>query len=382
MMRRKSSLSRRSMNHLNIRRRGKRTRKIRRRGKRTKKIRRGKRTRKIRGGGNKITGILPGKPRHLDKGEKDTEEVVVLSFNILSGGGGYGPYSRIAEIISNSAANMVMLQEPYILGQIDKPDHGHIESIVEDLGREWKFWVGNPQGSDNTTAFLSPWSFNVIESTGTLVVTTPSGNEMAVHNVHLSAKPYGPYTAARMLKSGKRPEAVVAEVTREAVKTRKDEVKGFMSAVETQTGQGRHCLLAGDFNEPSHLSRSIMDIRWPCSKAAEEAGLIDCYSTHCQRTGSPMLDSWTWSWIKYLAQASSSERKFIKSHGEISDRIDYIYLASPSPKTNPRSLVTLKSCVLVGDNLECAEVEDSPWPSDHAAVLATFVISPADEDDV
>ena len=152
-----------------------------------------------------------------------------------------------------------------------------------------------------------------------------------------------------------------------------------MSALKTQTGQGRHCLLTGDFNEPSHLDSGPLKIDWPCSKAAEAAGLMDCYSTHCQRTDLPLLDSWTWSWIKYIAQASSSERKFIKSHGEISDRIDYIYLASPSPKTNPRSLVTLKSCVMVCDNLECAEVEDSPWPSDHAAVLATFVISPADE---
>jgi len=351
--------------------------------KRTKKIRGGKRTKKIRKiMDNRITGFLPRKPRHLDKGMKDMEEVVVLSFNILSGGGEYGPHSRIAEIISNSAANMVMLQEPRIRGRPDKPDHGHIGSIVEDLGGKWKSWVGNPQGSDNTTAFLSPWSFNVVDSNGTVVVTTPSGNELAVHNIHLSAKPYGPYTAARMLRAGKSREAVVDEVTREAVKTRKEEVIGFMSAVETQTRQGRHCLLAGDFNEPSHLSRSSMGIRWPCSKAAEEAGLIDCYSTHCLRTKSPMLDSWTWSWIKYLAQASSSERKFIMSHGEISDRIDYIYLATPSPKTNPRSLVDLKSCVLVGDNLECAEVVDSPWPSDHAAVLATFVISPADEDDV
>ena len=148
-----------------------------------------------------------------------------------------------------------------------------------------------------------------------------------------------------------------------------------MSALKTQTEQGRYCLLTGDFNEPSHLSRTGVNIKWPCSEAAEAAGLMDCYSTHCHRSGSPILDSWTWSWIKYLAQASSSERKFIKSHGEISDRIDYIYLASPSPKTNPRSLVTLKSCVLVCDNLKCAEVEDSPWPSDHAAVLSKFTIS-------
>ena len=378
-MRKKSSLGRRSLNHSNIRRRGKRTKKVRRRGKRTKKIRRRTRTRtrKIRRGGDKITDILPRKTRHLVKGWKGAEEVVVLSFNILSGGGKYGPHTRIAEIITNSAANIVMLQEPHTWELVDKPNNENIVSIVEDLGETWKSWVGYPQGSTYATAFLSPWAFNVEKITGTIVVTTPSGNEISVHNVHLSAKPYGPYTTARLLRAGKSPEEVVAEVAREAIKTRKEEVKGFMSALKTQTEQGRYCLLAGDFNEPSHLSSS-MDIKWPCSTAAETAGLMDCYSTHCQRTGSPILDSWTWSWTKYLAQASLSERNFIESHGQISDRIDYIYLASPSPKTNPRSRVTLKSCVLVCDNLECAEVEDSPWPSDHAAVLATFVISPTD----
>ena len=113
------------------------------------------------------------------------------------------------------------------------------------------------------------------EGTGTAVVTTPTGNELAVHNVHLAAGPYGPYTAARLLKAGEPTEAVVAEVTREAAELRKKEVAGWRAALAAQTAQGRHCLLSGDFNEPSHLDGSSeLPVAWPCSKAAEAESVM------------------------------------------------------------------------------------------------------------
>ncbi len=209
-----------------------------------------------------------------------------------------------------------------------------------------------------------------------VVVTTPAGNELAVHNVHLAAAPYGPYTAAKLLRAGELPTAVVAEVTREAAELREQEIAGWRAALEAQTTQGRHCILTGDFNEPSHLSSTGLSVGWPCSKAAEAAGLVDCYWTHCLRTGATPFDSWTWSWSRYLSQTSASEREFIDTHGEINDRIDYIYLASPPAASSLRSqAVDIRSCVLMCDNVSCAEVGNSPWPSDHAAVLATFVIS-------
>lgn len=309
------------------------------------------------------------------------EEVLALSFNILFGGVEYGPQARVAEVIAASCATIVMIQEPHSRGWWDRPKEerdggGNIDAIVAALGGSWRAWVGYPQGTAYATAFLSAWAFSVDEGTGTAVVTTPAGNELAVHNVHLAAGPYGPYTAARLLKAGEPTGAVVAEVTREAAELREKEVAGWRATLATQIAQGRHCLLSGDFNEPSHLDGSgDLPVAWPCSKAAEAVGLLDCYYAHCQRTGIVPRKSWTWDWSQYLAQTSASEREFIETHGEISDRIDYIYLASPPPEANPRSHIVLKECMLVCDSTECAEVGNSPWPSDHAAVLATFVIS-------
>ena len=124
---------------------------------------------------------------------------------------------------------------------------------------------------------------------GTVVVTTPGNRELAVHNVHLVASPYGPYTAAKELKKGAALSDVVVKVTEEAVGIREKEIAGWSAALATQTAQGRACLLAGDFNEPSHLSWDGADdgklkVDWPCSKATEGAGLLDCFtSSICSR---------------------------------------------------------------------------------------------------
>ena len=133
-----------------------------------------------------------------------------MSFNILFGGVEYGPQRRVAEVIAASGATVVCLQEPHSRGWWEKPraerdGSENIDAIVALLGGGWRSWVGYPQGTAYATAFLSPWTFSVDDGTGTVVVSTPRGNELAVHNVHLVAGPYGPYTAARMLRAGEAP---------------------------------------------------------------------------------------------------------------------------------------------------------------------------------
>ena len=69
----------------------------------------------------------------------------------------------------------------------------------------------------------------------------------------------------------------------------------------------------GDFNEPSHLSwdgagDGKLKVDWPCSKAAEGAGLLDCYWWYKRQTGEEPIDSWTWDWEQYLGQ-SEEERE-------------------------------------------------------------------------
>ena len=230
---------------------------------------------------------------------------------------------------------------------------------------------------------LSCWPFTVTED-GTAILTTPGGRAFAIHNVHLAASPYGPYTAARELKVGAAASEAAVTVTKEAEELRQPEIDGWRRAVETQTAAGRSCLLTGDFNEPSHLAwdgktGGRLAVEWPCSTAAAAAGLADCYHQDALACGRPVLDSWTWSWPRYLAQTSHSEAEFIATHGEINDRIDYVYLGNPSADAvDHDKLLRLVRCVLVCESLECAEVADAPWPSDHAALLATFAIGAAD----
>jgi hypothetical protein len=119
-------------------------------------------------------------------------------------------------------------------------------------------------------------------------------------------------------------------------------------------------VLVGDFNAPSHLDRT--DAPWPVTRAAEEAGLRDSYrEIHPDPVRDP---GHTWSPIHVVhpEEGSGSGRP------EPQDRIDFVL-------HNGRGLRALDSRTLVAGTPEpWPKVAANAWPSDHAAVVTTFVL--------
>lgn len=183
-----------------------------------------------------------------------------------------------------------------------------------------------------------------------------------VMNCHGAFKPYGPYQLNGIEYGGfgtGDPEdpAQVARVVEENRKARQqmvDLISEELDAAETDL-----ISLSGDFNEPSWLDwteaakaagLSSAVVEWPATRALFEKGLDgDAYRTvHPDPVAFP---GFTWS-----PKPSAKDTK---------DRIDLtLYRKSPGIK--------VKSCRVIGESEENADIVISPWIFDHRGVLTEF----------
>ncbi|WP_263053859.1 HAD-IA family hydrolase [Streptomyces avicenniae] len=190
------------------------------------------------------------------------------------------------------------------------------------------------------------------------------GRAVVVWTAHLNPEPYGPYDA---LLDG-RPAADLP--VREAESGRVRQMRGLLAAMEGHLAAAdvTPVILTGDLNAPSHLDWTAAaaparggrgPVAWPVSRAAEAAGLRDAYRTvHPDPVAAPGA---TWSPVR-PAHPDGSGR------AEPQDRIDYVlYAGSGLRVTSARTHVT-------GAPRPYPDVRGNAWPSDHAAVLATFLM--------
>ena len=122
---------------------------------------------------------------------------------------------------------------------------------------------------------------------------------------------------------------------------------------------GRPVVVAGDFNEPSHLDWTEaaaragvhpIPVTWPATRSFAEAGLADAWRTvHPDPIERPGL---TWT-------PRPSAR-------EVHDRIDIVLFGGPG--------VTVVDAVLVGEKDPPAGLVVTPYPSDHRAVRVRLSI--------
>lgn len=168
---------------------------------------------------------------------------------------------------------------------------------------------------------------------------------------------------------------------------RDDEIRALLADAKEETAKGTLVFIGGDFNEPSHLdwqtdTKDIRDhqgavVNWECSIILSDAGFKDAYReiypnpvTHPGFTfpaNNPLVD------LSKLTWAPEADER---------DRIDFIYYY---PATN----VSLKKISIVGPagsifhgkrTFRDADSKDKfllpikVWPTDHKAILATFVL--------
>jgi endonuclease/exonuclease/phosphatase family metal-dependent hydrolase len=261
----------------------------------------------------------------------------------------------------NKLIKAVELSGADIVGFQEAPDPG--KETAEKLG--WYYY----QDGQKNCSIISKYPIIeavVIEGISAILVKIqlPSEQEILVANAHLYYEPYGPYWAMFNNKN------------LEDILTMENQIRGKeMSVVLKELSQyftsDMAMFLMGDFNSPSHLDwgddmksgHNELIVEWPVTLMAEKAGLIDSYrAIHPNPVTSP---GYTWSPV-YTLEHPWGDHSY-----EPQDRIDFIYF---------RALVNVKvlnsEVFVVGKPMGYGSHEDNEWPSDHAAVVTTFYITP------
>lgn len=168
-------------------------------------------------------------------------------------------------------------------------------------------------------------------------------------NVHLDYVDWGP----RQLAKGVPVDEVIANEN----EVRTAALERPMAKMGELLDQGYPVFLTGDFNEPSSLDytadavgtrKEIAEpVAWPVSEALFDLGFRDSYrEVNPDPVATPGI-----------------------THDRGGERIDYVYAAGPSE--------TLDSKLVGEPGGEDVDIEESPWTSDHRAVLSTFEVTPA-----
>ncbi|MDO4703843.1 endonuclease/exonuclease/phosphatase family protein [Tannerella sp.] len=166
---------------------------------------------------------------------------------------------------------------------------------------------------------------------------------------------------------------------------RDDEIRALLS--DAQKEQDKVVLIGGDFNEPSHLdwqadTKNIRDhhdvvIEWDCSALLYSNGFVDAF-----REKYP--DAVDYPGFTFAADnpAAKLDQLVWSPDADDRERIDFIYYRSDHT-------IALKDIRIVGPSGSILRGERAPdsgkdtfiepidvWPTDHKALLATFILLP------
>jgi hypothetical protein len=188
-----------------------------------------------------------------------------------------------------------------------------------------------------------------------------NNKKIAVHTVHLTYTPYGPYTACL-------DEADYTKIyDDEESSGRVAEITHALTAIHAYVQDGTPTFLLGDLNSPSHLDwieataeqHCWYAVEWPVTVKVEEDGLFDSYrQLHPDPASDPGI---TWSPIY-------EEWLYGSGKPEPMDRIDFIFFTDVGVQVLNSDVFTVGALEQYPRHLQ------NQWPSDHCAVLATFAV--------
>jgi endonuclease/exonuclease/phosphatase family metal-dependent hydrolase len=275
-------------------------------------------------------------------------QLKVMEFNIEYGGEQVD-FQGVINAIKAGGADVVGIEEGY----------GNMPKVAEGIG--WKYF-------DPRTQVVSKYPLLAPEKSDGLYtyVEVQPGHVVAIANVHLPSKRYGPFQIDRSHASAK-------EVVQVEEAARMPALESPLEAVTKLAAADIPVFLMGDFNAPSHLDYTQaavgtrkqikFPIDWPESEAAAKAGLTDSYrAVHPDPVADPGL---TWP-----ASRPHVDGYNPGPNGAEADRIDFIYSGGPVKPTDS---------VIVGEQGgEGVDIPSSPWPTDHRATVSTFDVTPGE----
>ena len=286
--------------------------------------------------------------------QAEESSVTVMSYNIYRGGTmREQPLSQTAKVIQEAKADIVGVQETR------SPSGVNGEKLVQLLG--WNYY----EDSGNRV-ILTPYEI-VEEKRDGIKVKLPSGQEAYVFNLHLPSNPYQPYQlwGIRPTWPPHRDTPFIkteAEAIASARKARGGEISALLTQIRSLPDKETPVFVVGDFNEPSHFDwtekaaqsgRHPIKVEYPNSKEMAKAGFTDAWRTvYPDEMKNP---GFTWSPM-YKTDDPTTHH----------DRIDFVYFKGKGVKLN--------GVKVVGENEENADIVVTPYPSDHRAVVATFML--------
>lgn len=282
-------------------------------------------------------GLIPAAILHPE------DTLRVMTYNVWVGGDRVQPLSQTAQVIRTAKADVVGFQEA----------NQNIAKIAEELN--WN--VSEKAAIATHFEILEEWGFDGARHGG--VKVRVSDHVVAIiHNIHLTAYPYGPYEARD--KKAKTIEEI-EKVERDS--KRVGEVESLLKMADARADKDLPTFLTGDFNAPSHLdwveatkTRTFGFVMpWPVSKAVERAGFKDGFRVmHRDPVKKP---AYTWSPGYPVGKLEADD---------VMDRIDFVYFRGKG--------VRPFGAFVVGEKGPMTDIPVDPWPSDHRAVAVDFLI--------
>ncbi|MER6328522.1 HAD-IA family hydrolase [Streptomyces sp. NPDC001034] len=265
--------------------------------------------------------------------------LTVMSWNLWLGGAKIDDHrAKQVKAILDSGADVVGLQETAgtAAQELAEALGWHHHRAGENLGVISRHPI--------TARFGDP-EVGFYGAAGVRVQVAP-GRAVDVWTAHLHYTPYGPYEHAF---DGLPAAELIAHE-----ELRLTQMRDALDRIARASEEGVPVVLTGDFNCPSHLDWP--DVAWPVTRAAEEAGLADSYrAAHPDPAAEP---GHTWSPVHPVHEDGGGR-------SEPQDRIDYVL---------HRGLIVRSArTVVTGEVRPWPDVAENEWPSDHAAVLTTFV---------
>lgn len=348
-------------------------------------------------------------PIELQNSTHDKPEGVVrvLSFNLWQEGTSVaGGFDKIVDVMLASQADVISMSEVRNYQQVDLH-----ERLIKALAKQGEVFYGKFGGGD--VGVISRWPIVktdvVVDSTsidrGSIIayyLRDPSGRELVVCAAHLDYLNYAVYLPRGYdgnsfkvidLNGDGKPEPVTDLKKLHAMdksSARDDALRAFVAYVRREKLTKRAVILAGDFNECSHLdwtaatrdmfSHNGVVIKWQNSLMLHNAGFHDCWRqlypnpvTHPGATWpSPAWQKVSTSWAPKV-----DER----------DRIDFIYHNGHGLQPQGAWIVGSQQYYLrnelttpaTADAFALAEIA---WPSDHKALMVDFeLVKPTIEKD-
>lgn len=325
---------------------------------------------------------------------KEGKTLRVLQFNIWQEGTVVeGGFQAVVDEIIRTGADLVCLSEVrnYNNSRLD-------QRLVEALAAKgYRYYADKSLDSGILSRYpiKQQWDFfPVIDDKGSITkaLIDLDGHEVALYSAHLDYRHCSLYLPRGYDGSTwdelPAPITDTAMIAADNLKSNRDEaIDAFIKDAEMEKQKGRMVILGGDFNEPSHLdwTEATIDladhrgvaIQWRNTAELAKAGYMDTYRqvfpnpvTHPGYTfpaDNPAVP------LKKLAWSPKADDR---------DRIDFIfYHPDPRLQLQDVKLVGPRGSVVRNQRIEetSSDLFDIPsgiWPTDHKAVLATFLFKP------